>query len=87
MTRQLQDAGEAGGRFQGRRWRQQAGVAVAGRRRRGPKTTDSCHGYGGAPNLLARPFDVTAPHVAWCGDVPYRGTEAGWLSPSVLLDL
>lgn len=51
MTTQLQDEGYDGGRFKVRRWMKQAGVSVEGRRRRGPKTTDSRHGYGVAPNL------------------------------------
>jgi putative transposase len=87
MTRQLQDEGYDVGRFKVRRFMKQAGVSVEGRRRRGPKTTDSRHGYGVAPNLLARNFDVTAPNVAWCGDVTYIWTEEGWLYTSVLLDL
>jgi transposase InsO family protein len=40
-----------------------------------------------APNLLERNFSVTAPNVAWCGDVTYIWTEEGWLYTSVLLDL
>jgi hypothetical protein len=71
MTRQRQDEGYAVGRFKGRRLMQQAGVSVEGRRRRGPKTTDSRHGYGGAPHLLERHCDVTAPNVAWYGDSTY----------------
>lgn len=87
MTKQLQDEGYDVGRFKVRRLMKQAGVSVEGRRRRGPKTTDSRHGYGVAPNLLARNFDVTAPNVAWCGDITYIWTEEGWLYTSVLLDL
>jgi transposase InsO family protein len=87
MTKQLQDEGYAVGRFKGRRLMKAATVAVPGRRRSRPKTTDSRHGYGVAPNLLERNFAVTAPHVAWCGDVTYIWTEEGWLYPSVLLDL
>ena len=87
MTKQLQAEGYEVGRFKVRRFMKQAGVSVEGRRRRGPKTTDSRHGYGVAPNLLARNFDVTAPNVAWCGDITYVWTEEGWLYTSVLLDL
>ncbi len=75
MTKQLQDEGYDVGRFKVRRLMKQAGVSVEGRRRRGPKTTDSRHGYGVAPNLLERNFDVTAPNVAWCGDITYIWTE------------
>jgi putative transposase len=37
--------------------------------------------------VLARNFDVTAPNVAWCGDITSLWTEEGWLYVSVLLDL
>jgi len=87
MTTQLQDEGYDVGRFTGRRVMKQAGVSVEGRRRRAPKTTDSHHGYGGAPHVLARNFAVTAPHVAWCGDLTSLWTEEGWLYVSVLVDV
>ena len=87
MTKQLQDEGYDVGRFQVRRLMKQAGVSVEGRRRRAPKTTNSRHGYGVAPNVLERNFDVTAPNVAWCGDITYLWTEEGWLYVSVLVDL
>lgn len=75
------------GRFKVRRLMKQAGVAVEGRRRRSPQTTDSRHGYGVAPNLRERTFDVQAPNGAWCGDVTYIWTEEGWWYTAVLLDL
>ena len=87
LAKHLQDEGYTVGRFRVRRLMKQAGVSVDGRRRRGPKTTDSRHGYGVAPNLLERNFAVTAPNVTWCGDVTYIWTEEGWLYTSVLLDL
>jgi putative transposase len=87
MSKQLQEEGYEVGRFKVRRLMKQAGVSVEGRRRRGPKTTDSRHGYGVTPNLLGRRFDVTAPNVAWCGDLTPIWTEEGWLYTSVLLDL
>lgn len=87
MSKQLQDEGYNVGRFKVRRLMKQAGVSVRSRQRRAPKTTDSRHGYGVAPNLLERNFDVTTPNVAWCGDVTYIWTEEGWLYTSVLLDL
>lgn len=87
MTKQLQDEGYDVGRFKVRRFMKQAAVSVEGRRRRAPQTTESRHGYGVAPNVLERTFDVAAPNVAWCGDITYLGTEEGWLYVSVLLDL
>ena len=41
MSKPLQDEGDAVGRWRARRLMQQAGVSVEGRRRRGPKTTES----------------------------------------------
>jgi transposase InsO family protein len=78
MTTPLQDEGDDVGRFKVRRLRKQAGVSVEGRRRCGPKTTESRQGYGVAPNLLARHCEVTAPNVAWCGDSTDVWTAAGW---------
>jgi putative transposase len=37
--------------------------------------------------VLERHFAVTAPKVAWCGDVTYIWTAEGWLYTAVLLDL
>ena len=87
MSTPLQAEGEEGGRFTARRFMPQAGVSVAGRRRRGPQPTDSRHGERGAPHLLARHCDVTAPNVAWCGDVTDIWPEEGWRYTSVRLDL
>jgi putative transposase len=82
LSHQLQDAGDDVGRFTGRRVMQPAGGAVAGCRRRAPKTTESRPGDGVAPHGLARHGDVTAPQVAWCGDRTSRWTEAGGWSVS-----
>jgi putative transposase len=87
LVKHLQDEGYRVGRCKVRRLMKQAGVSVEGRRWRGPKTTDSRHGYGVASNLLARHVAVTAPHGAWCGDVTDIWTEEGWWYTSVLLDL
>ena len=69
MAKQLQDEGVAVGRGKARRLMPHAGVSVRRRGRRCPQTTDSRHGWGVAPNLRERTFDVTAPHVVWCGDI------------------
>ena len=87
LPRQLQDEGYAVGRFTGRRLLQQAGGSGEGRRRRGPKPPESRHGYGVAPNLRARNVEVTAPNVAWCGEVTDIWTEEGWWYTSGLVDL
>jgi putative transposase len=87
MAKQLQDEGFAVGRSKVRRVMKAVGVEVKRRSRRRPQTTNSCHGFGVAPNLLERRFDVDRPNTAWCGDVTYLWTEEGWLYLSVLVDL
>jgi putative transposase len=68
MATPLQDEGCSVGRDKARRLMRQAGVSV-GRPTRRPVTTDSRHGYAGAPNLLARQFDVEPPDKVWAGDI------------------
>lgn len=87
MAKQLQEDGFAVGRYKARRLRQQAEVSVRCRQRRVPMTTDSRHGYGIAPNVLARQFDVAHPDQVWAGDITYVWTQEGWLYLAVLLDL
>jgi putative transposase len=87
MARQLQAEGCAVGRAKARRLMRQAGVAGPRPTRRGPVTTDSRHGYGVAPKLLARQFDVEQPDHVWAGDITEVWTREGWLYVSVLWDL
>lgn len=87
IAKALQDEGFPVGRCKARRLMQEAGVAVKRGKKRGPVTTDSRHGYGVAPNVLARHFNVVQPNQAWAGDITYIWTAEGWLYLSVLLDL
>ena len=87
MAQQLQEDGFAVGRSKARRLMKQAEVSVRCRKRRGPLTTDSRHGYGIAPNVLARQFDVAQPDQVWAGDITYVWTQEGWLYLAILLDL
>jgi putative transposase len=87
MAKQLQAEGCAVGRCKARRLMREAGVAVHRPTHRRPQTTDSRHGHGVAPNLLARQFDVEQADQAWVGDITYVWTAEGWLYVSVLLDL
>ena len=75
----LQDAGYDVGRHQARRLMQDAGVSVRRRSTRTPQTTESRHGYGVAPTVLNRAFDVPKPNAAWVGDIPYVWTQEGWV--------
>ena len=56
------------------------------RRYRG-STTDSVHARPMAPNVLARHVSVTAPNVAWVGDITCLPVDGGWAYLAVLLDL
>ena len=87
MARVLQDEGFQVGRYKARRLMKDAGVSVRRRSTRKPQTTDSRHGYGVAPNVLDRQFDVTQPNVAWAGDLSYIWTQEGWLYLAVVLVL
>ncbi len=87
MTRALQAEGYQVGRYKVRRLMKEAGVSVRRRSTRKPQTTDSRHGYGVAPNLLNREFDVAKPNAVWVGDITYLWTQAGWLYLAALLDL
>jgi transposase InsO family protein len=87
MAKQLQAEGCTIGRYKARQLMQEAGVAVRRPTYRRPLTTQSRHGYGIAPNLLARQFDVEKPDRVWVGDITYLWTAEGWLYLAVLLDL
>ncbi|CAA9356939.1 MAG: Mobile element protein [uncultured Gemmatimonadetes bacterium] len=55
-----------------------------------PRTTDSAHPYGIAPNLLKRQFGVeacTGVNQVWISDITYLPTGEGWLYLAVVLDL
>ena len=87
MAKALQDEGYQVGHHKVRRLMKDAGVSVRRRTPRKPQTTDSRHGYGVAPNVLNREFDVAQPNEAWVGDITYLWTQEGWLYLAVLLDL
>jgi putative transposase len=50
-------------------------------------TTDSCHDFPIAPNLLDRNFVATAPNRIWLADITYVDTDEGWLYLATVLDL
>jgi transposase InsO family protein len=85
-AQQLPDAGVAVGRCKARRLMQQAGVAVRRARPRPPITTNSRHGYGVAPPLLARQLDGERPDQGWVGDITDVWTAEGWWDVAGLLD-
>ena len=87
MAKPRQLEGAAVGRAKACRLMKAAGVTV--RRPPHPRllTTDSRHGYGVAPNLLARPFDIEKPDYVWAGDITYVWTAEGWVYVAGLLGL
>jgi putative transposase len=86
MAQPLQAEGDVIGRYKARQLLQEAGGAVRRPTYRRPLTTNSRHGYGIAPNLLARQLDVAQPDRVWGGDITYLWTTAGGLYRAVLLD-
>ena len=63
------------------------GLAVARRRRRVPRTTDSRHDHPVAPNLLDRNFAAERPDTVWLADLSHIPTGEGWLHLAVIEDL
>jgi putative transposase len=87
MAKQLQAEGYKVGRCKARQLMPAAQVGVRRPTHRRPLTTNSRHGYGIAPHLLARQCDVAKPDQAWVGDITYLWTAEGWLYLAVLLAL
>ena len=66
----------------------ECGLSARPRRRRFvPRTTDSNHGYGVAPNRLKRCFKIDGINRVWAGDISYIRTKEGWLYLATLMDL
>ena len=63
------------------------GIRPPKRSRRMPMTTDSRHGYGIAPTLLDRNFEITVPDAVWLADISCIPTDEGWLSLAAVEDL
>lgn len=55
--------------------------------RRFPRTTDSRHNLGIAPNLLRRTFEASEPDRIWLADISYVPTDEGWLSLAAVRDM
>lgn len=61
------------------------GLLVPKRRRCGPRTTDSHHGFRVYRNLL-KDLDLVAPHQAWVSDLTYIRTEEGFVYLALVMD-
>ena len=66
---ELRAQGVRVGRKRVERLMRAAGLAVPGRRRRAPRTTDSRHDHPVAPNLLERRFAADRPDAVWLADI------------------
>ena len=86
MSKALEAAGYAVGRFRARRLMKKAGLEV-NRPKRFKKTTDSRHKLPVAPNRVNQQFKVEQPDQIWCGDITYLWTQEGWLYLAVIIDL
>jgi transposase InsO family protein len=75
------------GRKRVARLMRRGGLAVARRRRRVPRTTDSRHDHPVAPNLLDRNFAAERPDAVWLADLSYIPTGEGWLYLAAIEDL
>jgi len=63
-------------------------AGLSGRvKRRFRVTTDSNHTRPVAANVLNREFSRETPDSAWCADITYIPTGAGWVYLAVVLDL
>ena len=66
---ELRAEGVRVGRKRVARLMREGGLAVARRRRRVPRTTDSRHDHPVAPNLLDRKFAADRPDAVWLADI------------------
>lgn len=87
---ELRATGRPCGRNRVARLMLESGLRAKTKRRYRPLTTNSKHGYGIADNVLRRRFGIKKTggiNRAWCADITYVRTGAGWLYLEVLLDL
>jgi transposase InsO family protein len=59
----------------------------ARKRRKHINTTDSCHHFAFAGNILNQNFHADFPGEKWVSDITYLRTDSGWLYLTVILDL
>jgi len=90
VLRDLRDEGLWVGKKRVARLMRTHGLRGQSARRRGVRTTDSCHSEPIAPNLLNRQFDVNGVaglDRVWVSDITYVPTREGWLYLATVLDL
>jgi putative transposase len=52
-----------------------------------PRTTESRHGYGTAPNRLKEQAPLTKVNQTWVADITYIHTQGGWVYLAGVMDL
>ena len=52
-----------------------------------PRTTQSQHGYGRAPNRLKEQAPLTRVNQTWVADITYIDTQGGWIYLAGVMDL
>ena len=86
ITEQLKAEEHQIGRYKVRRLMRELGLKAKAPRRY-KVTTDSCHKFSIAPNILNRKFDVNQPNRVWAADITYVWTLEGWLYLALVIDL
>ena len=81
ILRDLREAGDHVSRKRVARLMQEMEIEGI-RKRRFRATTDSCHRFPVAPNIVMRDFDVDEPNTSWVTDITYIATCLLYTSPS-----
>jgi putative transposase len=84
---ELKAQGRGASRSRIERLMRQHGIRAIMARPRWVRTTDSCHDFPIAPNLLDRNFTAAAPNRIWLADITYVETDQGWLYLATVMDL
>jgi len=63
------------------------GLAAKSKRPFRPRTTESRHGYGTAPNRLKEQAPLTKVNQTWVADITYIHTRGGWVYLAGVMDL
>lgn len=82
---ELEEMGISVGRDSFFRLLRERGLLVPRAVRRGPRTTDSRHGFWTYVNLI-RDLELTGPNQAWVSDLTYVRTQEGFLYVSLITD-
>jgi transposase InsO family protein len=85
IGQELEEAGVSLGRDRFFEVLRRHGLLVERRRRTGPRTTDSRHGFRVYGNLL-KSAELQGPHEAWVSDLTYIRTQEGFLYLALVMD-